>query len=148
LILFFVPYQLTGMAARIATNESDVAASAKVISGSIIYLTWLALLVGAVWMIFGGVAATAAAIVLPVVAVAALFAIERESAVVDAVRAWWLVRRAHTGTRALRRQRSELADVLDDAYEWIRATGTVAAAGSPARDVNAPASGPSASGRS
>ena len=54
------------------------------------------------------------------VAVAALFAIERESAVIDAVRAWWLLRRAHHDTRArLRRRRSELADLLDEVNRWL-----------------------------
>jgi hypothetical protein len=56
----------------------------------------------------------------PVVAFAALFAIERESAVIDAVRAWWLLRRAHQDTRArLRRRRSELADLLDEVNRWL-----------------------------
>ena len=50
----------------------------------------------------------------------ALFAIERETAVIDAVRAWWLLRRAHRNTRArLRRRRSELADLLDEVNRWL-----------------------------
>ena len=68
-----------------------------------------------VWWAAGRTAAVAATLLMPVVAVAALFAIERESAVIDAVRAWWLLRRAHRDTRArLRRRRSELADLLDE----------------------------------
>jgi hypothetical protein len=51
-----------------------------------------------------------------------LFAIERESAVIDAVRAWWLLNRASPGARRrLRRHRSELADVLDQVHAWLEA---------------------------
>lgn len=127
LLLFFVPYWLTGRAARRATNESDVAASAKVISGAIIYAVWLVVIVGAVWLMAGGGAAALAALLLPISAVGALFAIERESAVLEAVRAWHTVRKARTETRALRRQRSELADVVDEVYEWLKRPGATSA---------------------
>jgi hypothetical protein len=120
LALFFVPYWLTALAARLATKESDVAATAKLISGAIIYAVWLGVLMAALWLKSGPLAAVLGGVLIPVFAVAALFAIERESAVLDAVRAWLLVRRARTGTRSLKRQRSELADVLDEVYEWLR----------------------------
>ena len=120
LALFFVPYWLTALAARLATKESDVAATAKLISGAIIYAVWLGVLTAALWLKSGPLGALLGGVLIPIFAVAALFAIERESAVLDAVRAWLLVRRARTGTRSLKRQRSELADVLDDVYEWLR----------------------------
>jgi glycerol-3-phosphate O-acyltransferase / dihydroxyacetone phosphate acyltransferase len=123
LALFFVPYWLTALAARLATRESDVAASAKLIGGAVIYAAWLAFLVGIVWWAFGAVPAIAAALLLPPFAVAALFALEREAAVVDAIRAWRRVRRAPAGTRLLRRRRDDLADVLDEVYEWLAAAG-------------------------
>ena len=131
LILFFVPYWLTGIAARLATRESDVAASAKVIAGAIIYASWLAILVTAAWLLAAPTTALMAALLLPVIAVAALFALERESAVLDAVRAWLLIERAPTGTRALRRQRSELADVFDEVYEWLSSPANVPRASLP-----------------
>ncbi len=124
LILFFVPYWLTDIAARVATRESDVTASAKVVAGAVIYLVWLGVLVTAAWVGRGPATAFVVALLLPLIAVAALFALERESAVLDAVRAWLLVERAPTGTRALRRQRSELADIFDDVYEWLRKGAT------------------------
>jgi hypothetical protein len=119
LVLFFVPYWLTAAAARLATREPDVAASAKVIAGSIIYAAWLAVLIAGLWLLQRPAIAMVAALALPLLAVAALFAIERESAVLDAVRAWLSIRRATSGTETLRRQRSELADVLDEAYGWV-----------------------------
>ena len=51
---------------------------------------------------------------------AGLFAFERESAVLDAVRAWFLLTRTKADTRErLRRRRSELADVLDEVNTWL-----------------------------
>jgi glycerol-3-phosphate O-acyltransferase/dihydroxyacetone phosphate acyltransferase len=126
---FAVPYRLTGYAARWFTQEPDVAATAKVVGGFLIYSAWLAFLAAAVWWVAGTRAALVLLAVLPAVAVAGLFAIERESAVVDAVRAWLLLRRTNPDTRErLRRRRSELADVLDEVNAWL--TGTTEKAGS------------------
>ena len=120
LILFAVPYRLTGYAARWFTREPDVAATAKVVGGFLIYTAWLLAL---------GLGARAAGVphgvlltlvLLPLLAVAGLFAIERESAVLDAVRAWFLLTRTRADTRErLRRRRSELADVLDEVNTWM-----------------------------
>ena len=119
LTLFFVPYWLTAIAARLATREPDVAASAKVIAGSIIYILWILGAAALAWLWKGPVAAAITGIALPLVAVASLFAVERESAVIDAIRAWIVIRRARFGAGLLRQRRSELADVLDEAYEWV-----------------------------
>jgi len=120
LVLFAVPYHLTGYAARWFTREPDVAATAKVVGGFLIYSAWLVAL---------GVAAGTAGIphpflltlmILPALAIAGLFAIERESAVLDAVRAWYLLTRTRADTRErLRRRRSELADVLEEVNAWL-----------------------------
>ena len=131
LALFFVPYWATALAARLSTKEPDVAASAKVVAGAIVYAAWLALLCAAIGAWLGAAAGLTAAAALPLLAVAALFAIERESAVVDAIRAWWAVRRVRRGTRVLRRRRSELADVLDEVYEWMQTAGVTGRASGP-----------------
>ena len=120
LALFAVPYRLTAYGARWFTREPDVAATAKVVGGFLIYAAWLVALAGAASIVAGGGAALLAALGLPLLAVAGLFAIERESAVLDAVRAWFLLRRTKAGTRErLRRRRSELADVLDEVNAWL-----------------------------
>jgi glycerol-3-phosphate O-acyltransferase/dihydroxyacetone phosphate acyltransferase len=120
LALFAVPYHATGIAARWFTRHPDVAATAKVVAGGLIYLAWLGLLAAVAWEAGGAAAGLAAIVLLPLLAVAGLFAIERESAVADAVRAWFLLRRAKQDTRArLRRRRSELADVLDQVNDWL-----------------------------
>ena len=120
LVVFFVPYQLTGFIARRVARERDVVATAQLFSGLVIYGAWLVALGTLVWLAAGPIAAVVATLVVPAVAVAALFALERESAVLDAVHAWWLLRRAHRDTRArLRRRRSELADLLDEVNQWL-----------------------------
>ena len=95
LLVFFVPYQLTGFVARRVARQRDVLATAQVFAGLAVYGAWLAAVGAIVWWAAGRTAALTVTLLLPVVAVAALFAIERESAVIDAVRAWWLLRRAH-----------------------------------------------------
>lgn len=120
LILFAVPYRLTGYGARSFTREPDVAATAKVVGGFLIYAAWMGLFVAAAWWWRGLAAGVVTLLLLPLLAVAGLFAFERESAVLDAVRAWFLLRRTHAHTRErLRRRRSELADVLDEVNEWL-----------------------------
>ena len=119
---------MTGYAARRFTREPDVVATAQVLGGFVIYAVWLALLVGAAWWFAGTRIALLLLAGLPAVALAGLFAIERESAVIDAVRAWFLLRRTNRDTRErLRRRRSELADILDEVNAWLTETtdGTV-----------------------
>ena len=120
LILFAVPYRLTGYVARWFTQEPDVAATAKVVGGFVIYVAWLLVLAGGAWWIAGHRTGVLTGLVLPALAVAGLFAIERESAVLATVRAWFLLTRTKADTRErLRRRRSELADVLDDVNSWL-----------------------------
>lgn len=122
LVLFWVPYHLTPFFARLATQERDVAATAKVFVGAGAYVAWLLVIAAVAWQAGGARTAALTAAAMPVMAVAALFAIERETAVVEAVRSWWVLRRANAGTRArLRDARSELAAVLDETYEWLNA---------------------------
>lgn len=142
LAAFVMPYAGTAAAARLATREEDVAASAKVIAGAVIYGLWCALLIAGLAATWGPVAAWAGAAGLPILAVAALFAIERESAVVETVRAWWTLRRLRTGTQVLRRRRSEIADVLDEAYAFVaQVTSPAAASPASAPTASAPSSG-------
>ncbi len=120
LVVFVVPYQVTGFIARRVTRLHDVIATAQVLTGLVVYGAWLAAIGALVWSVTGRTAALTTMLLTPAVAVAALFAIERESAVIDAVRAWWLLRRARRSTRAsLRRRRSELADLLDEVNRWL-----------------------------
>ena len=121
-VLFWVPYQLTGLLARRATTERDVAATAKVFVGGAVYAAWLLIIAIGAGMRLGTGAGVLAAVLTPALAVAGLFAIERETAVLDTIRAWWFLRRARRQTRTrLKEARGELAALLDEIYEWLSA---------------------------
>ena len=121
LVSFFVPYHLTGMIARRTTRAKDVLATAQVLTGAVVYAAWLTAVGAAAWRLGGMPAAVVTVLLMPVLAVLSLFAIERESAVIDAIRAWYLLGRARGATRErLRRRRSEIADVLDQVYRWMQ----------------------------
>jgi len=121
-VLFWVPYQLTGLLARRATTERDVAATAKVFVGAGVYAAWLLIIAIGAGMRLGTGAGVLAAVLIPALAVAGLFAIERETAVLDTIRAWWFLRRARRQTRTrLKEARGELAALLDEIYEWLSA---------------------------
>jgi hypothetical protein len=90
--------------------------------GAAVYTAWLLAIAGAAGRAFGLGAGIATAAIVPVLAVAGLFAIERETAVADSVRAWRSLRRARHQTRLrLRETRTELAALLEEIYEWLSA---------------------------
>jgi 1-acyl-sn-glycerol-3-phosphate acyltransferase len=127
LVVFFVPYWLTGLVARLTAPQHAILATAQLIGGAFIYGAWVALGTTAAWSLKGRTAGLATALAMPALAFAALFAIERESAVIDAVRAWWSIGRSRHDTRErLRRRRSELADVLDEVHKWMTDTAEYA----------------------
>lgn len=124
-MLFAVPYHVTARLSRCFASEPDTVATVQVLGGAIVYAAWLAV-VGAVGWWFVGTRAAAAAMAGAIaIAVAALFALERESAVLDTIRAWFLLRRTRANTRErLRRRRSDLADLLDEVYNWLSTAPT------------------------
>lgn len=120
LMLFAIPYRLTGYAARWFTRETDVAATAKVVGGLLIYTAWLLVFIATAWWWAGPAAGILTLVLVPFFAVAGLFAFERESAVLDTIRAWFLLQRTRSDTRErLRRRRSEMADVLEQVNTWL-----------------------------
>ena len=120
-IALAVPYTVTDLASK-AVKDTDVTATAKVMIGAIVYTCWIALLGTAAWWVGGSRLAMAILLMLPVLAVAGLFAIERESAAWRSARSWLALRGAHTTTRrALQRRRAELAEILDHVSRWITA---------------------------
>jgi 1-acyl-sn-glycerol-3-phosphate acyltransferase len=124
MVTFAVPYALTAVLTRSLIHEEDVRATAKVVCGAAIYGVWVSLVALAASLTFGQRWGLAALATTPVLAVASLMAIERETAVAEAVRAWLLLRRTHRATIArLHKRRSELADVLDDVRSWLADKG-------------------------
>ena len=122
LAVYWVPYQLTGLLARRATDQRDVAATATVFVGAAVYVAWLALLTTLAWWTAGTRAAAVAAVLLPAIALAGLFAIEREASVIDTARSWLMLRRARHHSRAwLQHERSDIAELLQQTYDWLSA---------------------------
>lgn len=113
LLIFVVPYTLTAMVSRVV-KDMDVTATAKVVAGAVIYGIWTLLLAGVAWNLFGLLAGITTLVGLPALALAGLFAIERETSAWRTARSWLALRGARPRTRAaLRRRRAELADVLE-----------------------------------
>ncbi len=80
----------------------------------------MGLLAAAVGLAYGAATAPAAFLLLSILAVAGLFALEREAAVIGTVRAFLAIR--HTPLKArvhLKRQRAEIVTVLERAREWL-----------------------------
>ena len=121
--MFFVPYWLTGLVAKRTAPERAMLATAQLIGGTFVYGLWLALFVVAAWRLGGTDAAIAMAVAIPVLAVISLFAIERESAVLETIRAWWSINRRSATRDRLKRRRSELADILEDVRQWLNSGG-------------------------
>jgi glycerol-3-phosphate O-acyltransferase / dihydroxyacetone phosphate acyltransferase len=130
LVTFWTPYRATGVLARLATAHRDVAATATLFVGAAVYAAWIGLLATIVGLLFGTTIGVVSAIGLPILAIAGLFAVEREGSVLATARAWLTMRRAAQYSRSrLRRQRGELAAVLDDVYEWLSADTSAPAGG-------------------
>jgi hypothetical protein len=130
LVVFWLPYQATGLLARRATSERDVVATAQVFVGAGVYTVWLALIVLLIWRVLGMHAAAIGVALLPMLAIAGLFAIERETAVIDTVRSWLVLRRArHRSIAWLKQERSEIAALLEQVNEWLSAETPAQAAG-------------------
>jgi hypothetical protein len=120
--IFWAPYHVTDRISARITKENETEATGKVLVGVAVYASWLALIVTIVWAALGGRAAVIAVIVLPLLAIAGLFAVEREAAMFDTIRSWLLLRRAKHHSRAwLKQARSDIAVLLDQAYEWLSA---------------------------
>lgn len=138
--VFVVPYTLTASVARLS-HSTDVTATAKVIAGGVIYGAWMTLLIGTAAVAGGARHAVAALIGLPLLAVAGLFAVERETAALRTARAWLALRSTRPTTRnALRRRRAELATVLDAIDAWMSAGRAVAVGAKVQTPGTAPAS--------
>ena len=119
LLVFAVPYLLTALVAKLS-RDMDVTASAKVVAGAAIYGAWSVLLSMVAARFLGMLPGLIVFAMLPGLAVAGLFAIERESAAWQTARSWLILRSARETTRSrLKRQRAELADVLEQVNDWM-----------------------------
>ena len=118
-LLFAVPYWITGLVGR-QVRALESRATGQLVGGVLIYGAWMGLLAAAVGLTYGAATAPAAFFLLSILAVAGLFALEREAAVIGTVRAFLAIRHTPLKARAhLKRQRAEIATVLERAREWL-----------------------------
>ena len=118
--LFAAPYGMTAAAARLS-KDADVTATMKALGGIGIYGLWISGLSVAVGLLLGPWAGASAMVLFPALAVAGLFAVEREWSAWRTARSWLAVRSAQpTTTTALKRRRGELAGVLEQVYQWMQ----------------------------
>ncbi len=130
LAVFAAPYWLTGWINRRAPDLKSRAAW-QLVGGALIYCAWIGALGGGVAGQAGAAAGGATAGGLLFLAFAGVHAVERETAVMRTVRAFFALRQTPLAARAvLRRQRAALAAVLDQTHEWLQegASGAPAAA--------------------
>lgn len=117
-LAFAVPYWLTGWSSRRA--PLDVRATWQAVAGVIFYGVWTLALAALAWVTRGPAAGLLALAGLPALALATLFAIERETASLRLVRTYLATRQAPVTARArLQRRQEEIAALLERTYEWL-----------------------------
>ncbi len=117
--VFAAPYAMTAAAAKLS-KDTDVTATMKALGGIAIYGVWIAVISVVIGLSFGPATGAAGVVLLPALAVAGLFALERESSAWQTARSWLAVRSAHpTTTKVLKRRRAELALVLEQVYKEL-----------------------------
>jgi len=118
-LIFAVPYWTTHWIAR-TQQHVETQATWKAVGGVIVYGVWGGVLATVVGLTQGAAKAILAFVLLPILAVSALIAIERETIVAETVRAYVAFRRAPSIVRRrLMRHRAEIADLLERVHEWL-----------------------------
>jgi hypothetical protein len=119
-LAFAVPYRIVDMIATRRSIEHEIQATVKVMGGAVLHVLWILLLAFVAWRAWGSAAGFGAALGLPTLALAGVFALERETAAWRAVRIWWALQRVSPATaRRVARLETELAALLDDAQAWV-----------------------------
>ena len=119
LALFAAPYWVTGWLARQAPDP-QLRPTWKVLGGGAIYAAWIGLAAVAAGVSLGPVAGSLTALGMVALALFGMRAIERESQVIRAVRAFFALRQTPSEAQAwLRRERAALAELLDELHQWM-----------------------------
>ena len=119
-VLFSLPYWITGYVGRKYAPDRQSRATWQILWGAPIYCGWIGMLVTMAGVASGASAALATAALLPVLAVVGLTALERQTAVWRLVRSYLALRQTPLRARVrLKRQRAEIADVLERVRDWL-----------------------------
>lgn len=112
-VLFWVPYQLTGVIVNRLRLEQDVRSTWKLLIGMVLYAIWLLLLVAAAGVVWGVLAAVLVAVLVPAVAMSGLLVRERWRATWDDARRFFLLRSRRSLVEKLRAEQRDLAIRLE-----------------------------------
>ena len=120
-VVFAVPYWVTGRISRWAPDLQS-RATFQVLGGLMAYGVWISLISALIWTQRGIALALAVGGGLTLLAFAGLLAVEREASVLRTVNAFLALRQTPIKARArLKRQRAELASLLEQIAKWVRA---------------------------
>jgi hypothetical protein len=120
--VFFAPYQIVRLLARLFPTTLDQQATLKVASGAILYGLWMLGIAVVAGSFLGTPWGIACAAGLPLLGVVTLLVQEREAAMLDVTRGYLASRLTHDRTEGrLLRQRAALATLLEETYRWLEA---------------------------
>jgi hypothetical protein len=122
-VLFWIPYRLTGLVAGLFGANKDSIATYKVFAGALLFSLWMAALAGVAGAFAGWWWALAVLALLPAIAVGGLYAAEHWEETFATARRWIVLRRRDPRIAELRRTQRELADRLDTALAAHRGNG-------------------------
>ena len=125
--VFWVPYRLTGIVARLGRPNEDTLSTHKVLGGAAIFLLWITLAAVAVGMFAGPAWGVAVALVLPLLALATLYITERWTDSWSDARRFFLMRRRDDLITELRAAQRSIALRLEELRQG--AAGAAAARG-------------------
>jgi 1-acyl-sn-glycerol-3-phosphate acyltransferase len=112
-LLWWPPYRLTGLVTDRVAGSRDIRATYRLTGGALIYALWLAALVTAAAIWWGGYAAALATFGAPALGMAGLWIRERWHAAWLDARRWFLLRGRRSLLRDLGRRQWEIAERLD-----------------------------------
>jgi 1-acyl-sn-glycerol-3-phosphate acyltransferase len=109
IVLFYLPYRLTGVAEARARPERDVRATYKLLMGGIFHVAWTLLLAGLAAWRWGWIAGLAALVALPAVAFVTVLVADRWERATGEARRFFLRARRRETILALRQRQRDLA---------------------------------------
>ena len=115
--VFWVPYRVTDIIARLGKPADDTVSTYKVLGGTVVFLVWMLILSVVIGMMAGTGWGIATLVLLPALAFATLAITERWSDAWTDVRRFFLLRRKDDLVRDLRERQRALAARLEDVRE-------------------------------
>ncbi|HEX8394615.1 MAG TPA: lysophospholipid acyltransferase family protein [Longimicrobium sp.] len=120
IVLYWIPYRLTGFAEARARPSDDIRATYKTLVGGVLLLIWTAMLAGVAGWMWGWTAGIAAVVLLPLLACATLWSVESWNHASGEARRFLLRARRAEAIDDLRSRQRALAQRLAELWERVR----------------------------